>query len=75
MPASSARLSARDPAIAAILLTVIQIGLAFIVARGYPRDADEHFAIRGFVRTNAYYANPLPNVLYFRASLEPNHNA
>ena len=29
----------------------------------------------GFVRTNAYYANPLPNVLYFRASLEPNHNA
>jgi carbonic anhydrase len=29
----------------------------------------------GFERTDAYYANPLPGVLYFRASLEPNRNA
>ena len=29
----------------------------------------------GFERTDAYYANPLPDVLYFRASLEPNRNA
>ena len=28
----------------------------------------------GFERTDAYYANPLPGVLYFRASLEPNRN-
>jgi ribosomal protein S18 acetylase RimI-like enzyme len=29
----------------------------------------------GFERTDAYYANPLPGVLYFRASLGPNRNA
>ena len=29
----------------------------------------------GFKRTDAYYANPLPDVLYFRASLEPNLDA
>jgi ribosomal protein S18 acetylase RimI-like enzyme len=29
----------------------------------------------GFERTDAYYANPLPEVLYFRASLEPNRKA
>jgi carbonic anhydrase len=29
----------------------------------------------GFERTDAYYANPLPDVLYFRVSLEPNRNA
>ena len=29
----------------------------------------------GFERTDAYYANPLPDVLYFRASLKPNRNA
>jgi len=29
----------------------------------------------GFERTDAYYANPLPDVLYFRASLEPNPDA
>ena len=29
----------------------------------------------GFERTDAYNANPLPDVLYFRASLEPNRNA
>lgn len=28
----------------------------------------------GFKRTDAYYANPLPDVLYFRASLEPNRD-
>ena len=29
----------------------------------------------GFERTHAYYTNPLPDVLYFRASLESNRNA
>jgi ribosomal protein S18 acetylase RimI-like enzyme len=29
----------------------------------------------GFERTDAYYANPLPDVLYFRASLEPKRDA
>jgi ribosomal protein S18 acetylase RimI-like enzyme len=29
----------------------------------------------GFARTDAYYTNPLPDVLYFRAPLEPNRNA
>ena len=29
----------------------------------------------GFVRTDAYYANPLPDVLYFRSSLEPNRRS
>jgi putative acetyltransferase len=29
----------------------------------------------GFERTDAYYANPLPDVLYFRASVESNRNA
>src|SRR5687768_3249128 len=29
----------------------------------------------GFERTDAYYANPLPDVLYFRASLEQNRKA
>jgi putative acetyltransferase len=29
----------------------------------------------GFKRTNAYYANPIPDVLYFRASLEQNPDA
>jgi carbonic anhydrase len=29
----------------------------------------------GFKRTDAYYANPIPDVLYFRASLEPHHDA
>ena len=29
----------------------------------------------GFERNDAYYANPLPDVLYFRASLTPNRNA
>jgi ribosomal protein S18 acetylase RimI-like enzyme len=29
----------------------------------------------GFERTTAYYANPLPDVLYFRATLEPSRNA
>jgi ribosomal protein S18 acetylase RimI-like enzyme len=29
----------------------------------------------GFERTDAYYANPLPDVLYFRASLEPTRKA
>jgi carbonic anhydrase len=28
----------------------------------------------GFQRTDSYYANPLPDVLYFRTLLEPNHN-
>ena len=42
--------------------------------------ASMHLAIAlyesfGFERTDAYYANPLPDVLYFRASLEPNRNA
>jgi hypothetical protein len=67
MPPPSVRLSARDRAIAAILLTVIQIGLAFIVARGYPRDADEHFAIRGFVRTNAYELLCAADCLWYAA--------
>jgi ribosomal protein S18 acetylase RimI-like enzyme len=29
----------------------------------------------GFERTDAYYVNPLPDVLYFRATLEPSRNA
>jgi len=29
----------------------------------------------GFKRTDAYYANPLPDVLYFRATLEANPDA
>lgn len=28
----------------------------------------------GFERTDAYYANPLPDVLYFRVTLEPSRN-
>lgn len=29
----------------------------------------------GFERTDAYYPNPLPGVVYFRAALEPNRSA
>jgi len=63
--------------VAAAIAAARRIGYTALVldTLGSMQPAITLYESFGFVRTDAYYANPLPDALYFRASLESNHNA